>query len=354
MSQSYESKLIDDVATLIRQSAGHLNSTLPQAALALNNLAISVGHAGESYEQYRVASIIDGTHPALTPIKHMLHLQSRDNDASSPYLINNLALQELVCDHIDEMRLQKPSKNRVDHKKLFSRFVGAWYRRIYLTRGVEDNCGASSLFSNVTRKDVPYGKTIKDGNIVVQFKDAAKSFEHTLTLGKHYLNFDSNKYHIHSLWMNEEFSGIFEKIGWMWLQQYLMAPVCVSHGLTLSDFQAIPNEEMNEMVKAIDDINTLNSWNTTTLYYPGDGREYLPKCRVTATYHYYSGSDDHKIIIKVIPEDNLISLGLDGSPQRREVMFENAPTPIQKWIKENIEAGIVATIAEVKAENFNH
>lgn len=351
MSQSFEHKLIDDVATMIQNVSSQLHSTLPQAGMALSSLAVSVGQAGEAYERRRVDMIIAGTHPTLIPIKRMLHLQSRGDDKPSPYLANDLALQELVCVHPDEVPLQEQHKNSSEHKKLFKRFVGAWFRRKYLTRGIETDCGATSMFSGVTRKDVPYGIIIKDGDIVVQFEDAAKAFKHTLTLGKHYIQHDSDKYTIHSMWMDEEFGGIFDRIGWMWLQQYLMAPVCVSHGMTLEDFRAIPNDEMYELVKAVEGVNSLASWNHTTLYYPGDGAEHLPKCRVDTTYHYYSGSDTHQVTITIHPDDNLISLGLDGSPQRRSVQFVDAPTPIQKWIKENLEAGLLATIAAVKAEH---
>lgn len=353
MTQSFEHKLIDDVAVMIKSMGDQLHSTLPQAGMAMCALANTVGQAGESYERRRVDMIVKGTHPTLIPIKRMLNLQARLNDAWDPYLRGDLSLQELLCAHPDELPLQEQHKTS-ENKKLFKRFVGAWFRRKYLTRGIETDCGATSMFSHVERKDVPYGITIKDGDIVIQFEDAAKAFEHTLTLGKHYIQHDSNKYAIKSMWMNEEFGGIFDSIGWMWLQQFLMAPVCVSHGMTLADFECIPNDEILELVKAVEGISAVQSWNHTTLYYPGDGAEHLPKCRVDVTYHYYIGSDTHQLVIKVIPDDDLISLGLDGSPQRREVLFTDAPTPIQKWIRMNLATGLLATIAEIKAENEKH
>lgn len=349
MTQSFEHKLIDDVANMIKTVGDQLHGTLPQAAMALSNVAMSVGQAGETYERRRVDMIINGTHPTLIPIKRMLHLQAKTNDAMHQYLRGDLALQELVVASPDEVPLQGQHKAS-EHKKLFKRFVGAWFRRKYLTRGIETDVGATSMFSGVQRKDVPYGITIKDGDMVVQFQDGAKAFEHTLTLGKHYIQHDSNKYAIRSMWMDEEFGGIFDSIGWMWLQQYLMAPVCVSHGLTLADFQGIPEDEMLAVVLSIPDHLRVQSWNKITLYYPGDGQEHLPKCRVDISYHFYSGSDKHQLVIKVVPDDDLLSLGLDGSPQRREVSFTDAPTPIQQWIKANIVEGFNKVIAEIKAE----
>ena len=350
MTQSFEHKLIDDVAEMIRTVSGQLHNSLPQAGMALSGLSVTVGQAGEAYERRRVDMIIKGTHPTLVPIKRMLHLQAKSNDAMHQYLRGDLALQELVVASPDEVPLQAQHKTS-EHKKLFKRFVGAWFRRKYLTRGIETDVGATSMFSGVQRKDVPYGILIKDGDIVVQFEDGAKAFEHTLTLGKHYIQHDSNKYAIRSMWMDEEFGGIFDSIGWMWLQQYLMAPVCVSHCMTLADFECISDEEMVTLVTAIPEISTIQSWNKVTMYYPGDGAEFLPKCRVDVSYHYYSGSDKHQLTITVAPDDNLLAFGLDGSPQRRTVPFSEAPTPIQKWIRMHIEAEMAAKILEVKAEN---
>jgi hypothetical protein len=335
---------------MIKSMGDQLHSTLPQAGMAMNALANTVGQAGENYERRRVDMIIKGTHPTLIPIKRMLLLQAKTNDALRQYLIGDLALQELLVSSPDEAPLAKQHEASAN-KKLFKRFVGAWFRRKYLTRGIETDVGATSMFSGVQRKDVPYGIIIKDGDIVVQFEDSAKAFKHTLTLGKHYIQHDSNKYAIHSMWMDEEFGGIFDSIGWLWLQQYLMAPVCVSHAMTLADFECIPDAEMLTLVTEIPEINTIQSWNKVTMYYPGDGAEFLPKCRVDVSYHYYSGSDKHQLTIKVVPDDNLLALGLDGSPQRREVQFTDAPTPIQKWIRMHIEAEMAAKIAEVKAEN---
>lgn len=349
MALSPEAKMIDDIAVTIRDAASQISTNLPQVASALYTVAGQLGVQGEMYEKNRVDSIIAGTHPALGPIKRLLMLQALAAGESSVYLRRDLALEGLLVDSPDETFLE--AQHTVSaNKKLFKRFLGAWFRRLYLFRGVEADCNATSMFERTTRRDIPYGFTIKDGNLVVKFEDTAKAFEHTLTFGKYYQQHSVNTYHVKSLWMDEEISGVFNTIGWMWLQQYIMAPVCVAYGMTLADFQPVSEEALLEQVKAIEGIDSLNHWNTTTMYYPGDPRESLSPCRVTISYKYFSGDDVHRLIIRVYPDTDLINFGLNGSPHQTDLSFEMAPTPIQQWIQQNVNKAITATIEEIKAE----
>lgn len=351
MALSPEAKAIEDIALMIRDAASSVHSHLPQVGGSLYMVANNVGIQGEMYEKQRVTSIMEGTHPALAPIKRLLRLQALESHDSSVYLRRDLALEGLLVASPDETPLT--IEHRVsDNKKLFKRFLGTWFRRLYSLRGVESEVSATSMFERTKRRDIPYGFTIKDGNLVVTFEDTARAFEHTLTFGKHYHRNDANTYGIKSLWMDEEFTGVFDNIGWMWLQQYIMAPVCVGYGMTLADFQAIPEEELLEQVKAIEGIDTLNQWNITTMYYPGDHRESLPPCRVTLSYKYFSGDDVHRLTIRVYPDTDLINFGLDGSPQQCELPFDLAPTPIQQWIQQNMNEAFLVTIAQIKLD-FN-
>lgn len=351
MSLSHEAKMIDDVAIMIRKVSGELQGTLPHAAMTLGNIAISVGQAGEMYERARVDAIIKGTHPALLPVKRLLLIQSRTDRSYDKFLRGDFALQELRVGHVDETELAKRHQSS-QNEFLFKRFVGVMLRRIYAKRGIEQNVQALSLFPTIEDEPgIPTGVYVFEGDVVIQFPDAAQAFEHSLTFGKHYAQHNSNSYKIRSLWLNEEFLVEFNSLGWMWLQKYVMAPVSISHNIQPSDYECISSEEMLELVKAIPDVsNTLLMFHHITMYYPGSSEEFLPKCRVDVTHHYYAGSDNYQLTINVHPDENHVALGLEGGPQRNQLDFKNSPTPIQKWIKENIEAAMLAKVAEVKAE----
>lgn len=350
MALSPEANLIDTAACAIRDAGGQLNSSLPQVASALFFMASNIAIEGQKFEKARIESIITGTHQALIPIKRLLRLQALEKGESSVYLSQDLALVPLRVSSTDEVELCKEHMSS-DHKKLFKRFLGAWFRRVYAAQGVVENDRALRMFKGVDRRDIPYGRYIQDGNLVVEFEDSAKAFSHTLIFGKHYLKHDSDAYTFKSLWLDETITGRFEDIGWLWLQQYVMAPVCVSFGMTLADFEAVLFDDVLEQVKAIEDVTLLHSWNNITLYYPGDETEFLPPCRVTMSYHHYIGCGTHKLVITVYPDTAHIAFGLDGLPQGTSVDFTSAPTPIQKWIKANMVEGIEKVIIEVKEEN---
>lgn len=351
MSLSNEAKLIDDVAVMIRNLSGDLHGTLPQAAMCLGNIAISVGQAGEKYESARVDSIVKGTHPALLPIKRLLLIQSRADRSYDKFLRGDFALQDLRVGHVEETSLAERHQ-RTHNEFMFKRFVGVMLRRLYAKRGIEQNVQALSLFPEIeSTPGIPTGIYVFDGDIVMKFNDAAQAFEHTLTFGKHYIQHDSNTCKIRSIWLDEEFDMEFNSIGWMWLQRYVMAPVSIANNIQASDYECITAEEMLELVKAIPDVsNTLLMFHHITMYYPGCGKEFLPKCRIDITHHYYAGSDNYQLTINVHPDENHIALGLSGGPQRSQLGFKDSPAPIQKWIKENIEAAMAAKVAEVKAE----
>jgi hypothetical protein len=351
MTTSQEAKLIDNVAVMINSAAEQVQSTVPHVGMALRGIAISVGQAGEKLEQARVQQILDGTHPALRPVKRMLLIQSRNDRMYDKFLRGDLKLQELKVGHVDETELSE-RHHRTHNEYLFKRFVGVMYRRLYFKRGAEEQTSALSCWPQVEESEgIPTGSWVFDGDITIQFVDAPEAFEHTLTLGKHYIQHDSNTYKLRSVWMDEEVNCFFNTIGWMWLQRYVMAPAAIANNIRLEDYIDIPVEEMLAQVVAIPNVLSLAMFNHTTMYYPGDTQEFLPKCRVDVSYHYYSGSDDHKLTIEVFPDDNLIALGLNGNPQRRSVPFHDAPSPIQKWIKENIEAAMLETIEAVKREH---
>lgn len=352
MPLSHEAKLIDDVALAIRNTGSMLQSHLPQAGMALNNLAISVGQAGEIYERHRVDTIVKGTHTALIPIKNLLNLHRRRDESYNRYLKHDLALIPLQLINVEDERPLSEQHQRSNEERLFKRFVGTMFRRHYVKYGMVTDADAYHSIKALTGVPaVPKAYHIVDGNIVMTFEDEAGSFEHTLTFNKFYNRHDSIDYNVRSIWLDETLNIEFNSIGWQWLQAHVMASVCGAAGFGPDDYTGITNEQLLEAYLAIPEADTLVMFNKMTLNYPGDASEFLPPCRVDISYHYYMGNDKHALTVNVYPDKDLVALGADDShPQNRYAPFLDSPTPIQKWIVENLPVCVAEAVAAVKAE----
>lgn len=353
MPISHEAKLIDDIAHAVRETANQLTNQLPQAAMALNHVAITVGQAGERYERHRIDSILKGTHPSLMPVKMLVSLPTFISQDHAKYN-NDFSLVPLLLPNCEDEAPLTVRNMASENERLFKRFVGAMFRHHYVLRGFPPTDGGTFTLKALHGVPaVPHTYTLVDGDIVMTFPDVNHAFEHTITLGKFYTYHNTNQYTVRSTWLDESFTFEFGTIGWQWMQAHVMASVCSTMGFGPEDYVAVTDEELLAAYLAIEGASGILMYNNITLQYPGSLEEGLPKSRIDVSYHYYSGSASHKLTINVYPDQEHLLIGTDSSkPNQGHISFANAPTPLQRWIVENLHVGVEATLAELEAERL--
>lgn len=211
----------------------------------------------------------------------------------------------------------------------------------------------SLLSANQGRENAPRHFTIEDGNMVLSWRDGA--FEHKLTLDKNYAvhGVRRNTYEVRSLWMDETIQLGLSELGWFWLNQNVVESFKLAYKFGDEEIKGIDEQEIRTKVFAIDEIDNLTFLNTVTFTFPGIPAQRLPECRISATAHYYAGSDEYRLNITAHPasEEAYRLLGTTSLGASQGLKWDYMPTGMQKWLLENIEVPFKEAIAKHKAEH---
>jgi len=342
MSDSFAYTAILKAAESIQKVSGNIRYNSGPAADALMTLSATLSNTALDIELNRADSILKGTHPALQPVKRLAALsnQSLDFAWTKPVLAQ------------DEPFIEDKHSNPA-RERWFQRFLGEMFRGLYGMRGIEEHAMAHSLLSaNQGRENAPRHFTIEDGNMVLSWRDGA--FEHKLTLDKNYAvhGVRQNKYEVRSLWMDETIQLGLSELGWFWLNHNLIESFKLAYKFGDEEIRGLDEQLLRDKVFAIEDIRSLTFLNGITFTFPGIAEQRLPECRITASVHYYPGSDEHRLNISAHPasDEAYRLLGTTSLGASQGLKWDYMPTGMQKWLLENIETPFKEAIAKRKAE----
>lgn len=328
MSNSNAYTVIAVAADSIRHHAGGLQSSTPQVAMMLHNVAAELQTANEAIELHRIESILNGTHPALQPLRRQFKMSSLNNDLSIIVPVN------------EDDKLFSASPVALE---LAQRAIGCIYRNLYKRAGgICENSPKVVFTEGSDCSFSPNGYRVEKGDIVLEWLDSNAAFQHTLRINNLFMTmFNNHAYSVESLWMNETIPMNIMEIGENWFKTHVIDAFCDSFGITQADYIPIDRDLILPALLALEDTHVIDQHSRLRFEYPGDEVLNLGPAVISLTVTGYPGQDDRKVNVYTTPTEQFHLWGLTGQGTRN-IRWDEMPTAVQQYVLDHLEESYTA------------